>query len=90
MNYRGGLVSVVRRMQGRYYIRITMRDFHGQTADDYHATVTRISDDVQLVFISEWKWLLDWKLQRSTLDRAFKQYDKMQQKKVRAIENRVV
>jgi hypothetical protein len=63
-----------------YHIKIIRRDFQGQTADDYHATVTRISDGSQLVWIATWKWLLNLKIRRRALDRAFEGFDKRQAK----------
>jgi hypothetical protein len=62
----------------KYSIEIVMRDGMGQTSDDYHATVTRLSDKTQLIFISEWRWLLKWKVRRKALDRAFARYEKHQ------------
>lgn len=67
-------------MSGKYHIRIVRRDFQGQTKDDYHSTVTRLSDGVALVWISDWRWLLKWKIRRKALDRAFKSYEKHQAK----------
>lgn len=52
----------------------------GQIKDDYHATVSRYSDKNQLVFISDWRWLLKWKIRRKALDRAYKRFDKRQRK----------
>lgn len=60
----------------KYHIKIVRRDFQGQTADDYHATVTRLSDGTELVWMAPWKWLLKLKIRRSVLDRAFAGYDK--------------
>lgn len=64
----------------QYHIRIIRRGGQGQTADDYHATVTRGSDGQKLVFISGWKWLLKLKTRRWLLKREFKSYDKYQAK----------
>lgn len=64
----------------KYHINIVRRDFMGQTRDDYHATVTRLSDGLELVWISDWRWLLNWKTRRAALDRAFKSYEKHQAK----------
>lgn len=66
--------------QEKYSIRITMRDFQGQIADDYHATVTRSSDGIELIWISGWFWFLKWQLKPRKIDRAFKRYDKRQEK----------
>lgn len=63
-----------------YEVRIIRRDFQGQTRDDFHATVTRIADDDQLIFISDYLWLLKWKTRKPALDRAFKRADKHQRK----------
>jgi hypothetical protein len=60
----------------KYHIKIIKRDFQGQTKDDYHATVTRLSDGLQLVWMADWAWLLKWKIRRGALDRAFEGYDK--------------
>lgn len=64
----------------KYHVRIIRRDGMGQTRDDFHATVTRLSDDVQLVFISDWRTWLEWRTRRSALDRAFRSYDKHEAK----------
>jgi hypothetical protein len=63
-----------------YHIRIVRRDFSGQTADDYHATVTRIEDGAEMVWIATWKWVLKLKVRRGALDRAFKSFDRRQAK----------
>jgi hypothetical protein len=68
------------RMRTEYHIKIVRRDFQGQTADDYHATVTRLSDGQELIWIASWKWLLKLKIRRGALDRAFKGFDKRQWK----------
>ncbi len=88
MKHKGGLVAVSRQVDGKYYVQIVMRGLE-QTSDDYHATVTRLSDDIQLVFISNWKWLLGWKIRSSALDRAFKSYDK-RKRKLDVVEERVI
>lgn len=64
----------------KYRIKIIRRDFQGQTRDDYHATVTRLSDGLKLVWIADWRWLLKWKTRQKALDRAFENYDKHQAK----------
>lgn len=64
----------------RYHIKIVKRDFQGQTADDYHATVTRLSDGTELVWMATFKWWLKIKIRRGSLDRAFKGYDKRKAK----------
>lgn len=63
-----------------YSVKIIQRDGMGQTSDDYHATVTRSSDGMQLIFMSAWRWLLKWKTRRSALDRAFRYQDKRDRK----------
>jgi hypothetical protein len=60
----------------KYHIRIVRRDFQGQTADDYHATVMRLKDGAELVWMARFKWLLKLKIRRVALDRAFKSFDK--------------
>lgn len=64
---------------GKYYREIIRRDLQ-QSRDDFHATVTRLSDQTQLIFISGYKWLLKLKTRRKALDRAFKDYDKRKKK----------
>lgn len=64
---------------GKYYREIVRRSF-SQSRDDYHATVTRLSDKTELWFISPFKWMLKLKTRRRALDRAFKGYDKYQAK----------
>lgn len=64
----------------KYHVKIVVRDHQGQIKDDYHATVTRRSDWVELIFISNWKWALKWRIRRKALDREFKYYDKRQKK----------
>lgn len=65
---------------GKYYREIVRRDGAGQTKDDYHATVTRLIDETQLVFLSDYKWVLKWKTRRKALDRAFERFDKRELK----------
>lgn len=63
-------------MSNKYKITIVQRDGGGQTSDDYHATVTRLSDGKQLIFIAEWKWWLkNVKLHPRRIATAFKQRD---------------
>lgn len=59
-----------------FEVRIVMRDGQGQTKDDYHATVTRERDGTQLIFISDYRWLLKWKLRKPALRRAFRRCDR--------------
>ncbi len=61
-----------------YNIKIIRCNGQGQIADDHHATVTRISDGSELVWIATWKWLLKVKIRRRALDRAFRGFDKRQ------------
>lgn len=68
------------KMRTEYHIKIVRRDFQGQTGDDYHATVTRISDGQELVWMATWKWVLKLKVRRGALDRAFKDFDTRQAK----------
>jgi hypothetical protein len=63
-----------------YKVVIIKRDGAGQSHDDYHATVTRSTDGEQLVYISDWKWLLKLKTRRWRLNRDFKYYDKRKKK----------
>jgi molybdopterin-biosynthesis enzyme MoeA-like protein len=63
-----------------YVIEIVRRNGLGQTSDDFHATVTRRSDDVKLVYINRWRWMLKMRLRRRALDRAFRSYEKRQRK----------
>ena len=57
-----------------YDIKIVRRQFD-QTSDDWHATVTRLSDGKQLLFIRAWLRLLKWQTRRAALDRAFRRAD---------------
>lgn len=63
-----------------YVVKIIARDGLGQTRDDWHATVTRGSDKKQLVFISDYKWLLKWKTRLKALERAYQYADKHDRK----------
>jgi hypothetical protein len=64
----------------KYFVEIIRRDGLGQTSDDYHATVTRESDNNQLVFISRWRWLLKLRTRRRLLEREFRYYKKRRKK----------
>jgi hypothetical protein len=88
MKQKGGLVSTAKHIDAVYHVRVVMRD-NIMSSDDYHATVTRLSDDTQLVFISDWLWLLNWRTRRKALDRAFNRYDR-HKRKLAAIEERVI
>ena len=77
---RGGLIGTGRYVEGKYHVKLIVRDGMGQTSDDYHATVTRLSDDAQLVYISDWKWILKLRTRRRALDRAFKRMEKREKK----------
>lgn len=68
------------RINGDYHIRIVMRDGQSQTNDDYHATVSRRSDGVELIWISQYLWVLNLRLRTRAINRAFKRYDKRQKK----------
>jgi hypothetical protein len=74
----GGVIA--EGMMKKYHIKIVKRDFGGQTNDDYHATVTRLKDGVELVWMATWKWHLKFKVRRGALDRAFRDYDKRKAK----------
>lgn len=65
--------------ESKYLIKRTKRCFD-QTSDDYHATVTRLSDGKQLIFISNFKRLLTWRLRPKALDRAYRRVDKYERK----------
>lgn len=64
---------------GTYLVTIIRRDMQ-QLPDDYHATVKRYSDGVELIWTSRWRWLLEQKLTPNRIDKAFAQYDKRQGK----------
>jgi hypothetical protein len=64
----------------KYNIKIIMRDGGGQTYDDYHATVTRLSDGEVLLWVNRWKWVLKLHLRRKNLDKQFAIYDKTKAK----------
>lgn len=75
----GGVITEEGMMK-KYHIKIVKRDFGGQTGDDYHATVTRLKDGVELVWMATWKWFLKIKIRRGALDRAFADFDKRKAK----------
>lgn len=60
----------------KYKVKIIMRDGDGQVGDDWHATITRLSDGKQIVSIAAWLWLLKWRTRRAALDRAFARVDR--------------
>jgi hypothetical protein len=64
----------------QYHVKIIRRDGGGQSEDDYQATVTRSSDQKQIVLISRWLWVLKFRTQRKLLDREYKYYDKREKK----------
>jgi hypothetical protein len=66
-------------MMKKYKVRVIRRKFQ-QSRDDYHATVTRISDGVELMWTSSFLWLLKWRTRRRALDRWFARYDKREEK----------
>jgi hypothetical protein len=70
----------------RYEVRIVPRDGMGRTLNDWHATVTRRSDGAQLVFIAEWRWLLNLQCTRYHLDRSFRSLDQRRTKMARVSE----
>ena len=76
---KGEPVAIGRYVEGKYHVKTIRRGFQ-QSADDYHATVTRISDDEQIILTSEWKWVMKLMTRRATLDRYFKRMDKRKQK----------
>lgn len=82
-------MATARHIEDLYHIDIVMRDFNERIPDDYHAIVTRLSDETQFVFISKWKWLINWKTRRKAIDRAFKYHDK-RQRKLAEKESRVI
>lgn len=63
----------------KYHIRIVRREFQ-QSSDDYHATVMRLRDSTELVWMANWKWVLKIKIRRGALDRAFADFDKRKAK----------
>jgi chloramphenicol 3-O-phosphotransferase len=63
-----------------YHVKIVMRDGMGQTRDDYHATITRLSDGLQLISISDYRWLLGWRTRRKAIERSFARADRHQEK----------
>jgi hypothetical protein len=67
-------------MENQYTVTIIQRDGMGQVRDDFHATMRRESDGVELISISAWRWLLNWKTRRSAVEKAFVRYDKQQAK----------
>lgn len=66
-------------MMKSYNVRIVRRHFQ-QSRDDYHATVTRLSDGKELIWTNSFRWLLKWHTRRRALDRWFDRYDKRQKK----------
>lgn len=79
MSQKGGLVATGRLVNEQYHVHMIMRGFD-QCPDNYHITATRLSDNAELIFVSDWKWLLRWQTRRRALDRAFKRYDKRKRK----------
>lgn len=63
----------------KYHVRIVRRAFQ-QSPDDYHATVMRLKDGIELIWMADWKWVLKFKIRRRALDRAFADFDKRQAK----------
>jgi hypothetical protein len=58
----------------KYDIKIIKRHFQC-SGDDHHATVTRRSDGVELIWISKFRWLLKIYVRRKALDKWFSRYD---------------
>lgn len=76
-------------MMPTYRVSIIKREFQ-MSADDYHATVTRIEDGAQLIFIASWRRLLKWRVRPKAIARAFKDFDKNQELFAAAMEEYVV
>lgn len=66
------------RMRTEYHVKIVRRD----EQDDYHATITRLSDSAEIFFINATKWILKLRTRRWFLDRAFEGYDKREVEEV--------
>jgi hypothetical protein len=64
----------------QYDVTIIPRAFQGGGKGDYHATVTRLTDGAELIFISNWKWRIEAKTKRRYIEKAFARYDKEQLK----------
>jgi hypothetical protein len=62
-----------------YSVIIVPRSFQ-EGKGDYHATVTRLTDGAELIFISNWKWRIEAKTRRRYIEKAFARYDKEQLK----------
>lgn len=62
-------------MSDKYEAVVIRRDGGGQTNDDWHATVTRQSDGIELIWISRWRWVLNLQLNPKRVDKAFRRYD---------------
>lgn len=65
---------------GEYYVTEIIRRGFQQSRDDYRAKMRRGSDGVELLFFSEYKWLLKRKVRLKAIERAFKRYDDRQRK----------
>jgi hypothetical protein len=57
----------------RYKIELRKRS---DIVIDYHAKVTRVVDGKVLIFITETRLGMKWKLRKRVLDRAFHRHDK--------------
>jgi len=79
MKQKGGLVAISKQINEWYHVHIIWGDFvsDSKSPTNYYATVTRINDDVQMVFTNKRKWLLGLRIQPWALNRAFKKYDKV-------------
>lgn len=62
-----------------YHVELGKRESQ-QSNDYYYATVTRSTDEQQLVFTAPWKWLIKLRTRRWFLKREFKTYDNRQAK----------
>ena len=76
-------------MDPDYHVKIIKREF-SMTSDDYHATVTRLSDGIELVFIAPWKWYLKWMVRPKAIRKAFKHFDEYRTSFAKAMEEYVV
>jgi hypothetical protein len=72
-----------------YHVKIIRRDGNGQTADDWHATVTRIEDGKQAILMSDWRWWIKRRTRRKALDRRFRAIEARERAMAETIEFRV-
>lgn len=59
---------------------IQPRDGQGQTNDDWYATVTNMVTGRRIVYISRWRWVLEWKTNPKRLIKAFERVEKREAK----------